>query len=172
MSDVEIDQFVLLLTDFSAATKKDDKIIKAEMICVLSEYSDIVYVQSKLPFPFSNRDVCQRRFILSNKKHPELIESFGLPQKKSTAYFIFNEAIALEECPTPKGFERAKMYTLTVVEEHPTKPGAIKVTNVGQNDPGGSIPDSIINKMATKMSKKRLAQTLKKYFELKEKSTK
>lgn len=123
---------VAVLTDISARPLLSDSIADAAVVQRDSETRYQVYSVMKAPWPFSNRDMLNQCEIAQDSA--------------SLAVTISSVALA-EGVPPKKGHTRIvdsrQEWRLT-----PSEDGTINVQLFAFTDPGGTVPDSLINSLS------------------------
>lgn len=76
--DLDVHKFVVMMSNLDVRTKWDERSKKMNLIGRVSN-SEIVHTLMDLPFPLTNREQVTRRFIFSNKIHPEFFKKYNLP---------------------------------------------------------------------------------------------
>jgi hypothetical protein len=170
-SGLDLDKWICMMADMEIRKSWDETIKDGKIIVDLVDQGDICYMQMKMPFPLSDREVLQKRFLICNKSHPKLVEKFGFPQKDNKYYMIFMEPIKLKEYPLNDDHVRAEMIMMMIVEEMADKPGSFRMFGLGQMNMGGWIPNWTINLMSTKVASKMMDMSIDKYHELDKKGT-
>lgn len=163
--NTSIDKFVNISTNMELRPKWDDKLKEAKLITKISETSDIYHLKISMPFPIKNRDAVQKRVILCNKTHPELIKKYGLPEKEHKYYIIINEPIGLVETQPTSDYERSYLFAFYMIEEIPSNPSDFKVTMIGHSDLGGMVPTWLVNWISVKAPNKIMSNIISKMSE-------
>lgn len=110
----------------------DDNMLSGYNICQLNPHNDVGYYGCKFPWPLANRDFCNMRSWM---------------EFTNGEYIIFNHSEPHPDCPTKKGFTRAKsilsgFYVMPLPGSDGTGSLLVYLTHT---DVCGSIPHAIIN---------------------------
>jgi len=165
LKGISVEKYLAMMSNTEVRKKWDDKLISDQPLLRLPNNGAIGYRQMKMPGLMSNRDSLSKYFMICNKKHPELVEKYGLPQKSNKYYAVLIEPIKLHECPKNKDFERCDMFMFLIAEETEEQ-DVIKISGIMHMDLGGWIPDWAMNMGSANFQFKMMEEFLKHYPEL------
>lgn len=120
----------------------------------IDDNTDVIYMEIKMPFPFENRDMVQKRIAINNKKNPELIKKYGLPEKDVEYVIIQAQSVERSEKPEIKKITRANtVLSVCVMEKDTTVPNRIHIKMIVCNDIKMKVPHIMRNMMLKQMGK-------------------
>jgi len=127
--------------------KKWDPYMKHMEQTLEGDGTKTAYIQIKMPFPLTDRDLVQKSFSFINKKNPELVAKYNLPVKESTYYINIVEPLVIDKFPVRNDHVRGESKVITFIEELSEEKG-IKIRCLNRTDIKGSIPTSLLNRLA------------------------
>jgi len=145
--------------------KKWDPFLKHMEHTPNDDGTKLVYLQAKMPFPLTDRDMVQRSFTICNKTNVDLITRYNLPQHKGTYYFGMIEPAMSSRYPERRDHVRGETRQATFVEELPDGSG-IRIRSVNKSDIKGDVPKTLLNALAGKGPFKILGKQIEMYPKL------
>jgi len=145
--------------------KKWDPFLKHMEHTINPDGSKLVYLQAKMPFPLTDRDMVQKSFTICNKINSDLVSKYNLPQAKSTYYFGMIEPTVSSQYPERRDHVRGESKQATLVEELPDGSG-IRIRSVNRSDIKGDVPKTLLNALAGKGPFKILSKQVEIYSKL------
>ncbi len=120
---------VALLEDTPVYTQWNYKCIEAKLLFKKNDYERITYMATESPWPVENRDIAVKSLLVQDKSTGTItIKLTGIP----------------EYIPAKEGRVRmASLHGYWIFE--PLGCGKIRATYRLHNEPGGSVPDSLVN---------------------------
>jgi len=146
--------------------KKWDPFLRHMEQTIHPEGWKLVYLQAKMPFPLTDRDMVQRSYSICNKTNPELVTKYNLPQTDHTYYLNMVEPAISDKYPEKREFVRGETKQATLIEEIPGKEGGIRIRSVNNSNIKGSVPTGVLNALAGKGPYKILSKQLEFYPKL------
>lgn len=131
----KVSDFVFLLEDTENATQWLDGVISVSVIKHLSEVENIVYSVFNAPWPFKNRDMLTYSIYQYYDDGSLLIKMKTAPPSLTDGIEKNGNNIAIT------GVEAS--WRLTPVQD-----GMLEITYMAYADPGGSLPNWLINQFA------------------------
>ena len=122
---------------------------------IYSEKEDVLNLELKLPFPFSNRELVVSRYYLNSDNHAEEIERLGFPKTSRRRWVVMQHSVDLSEFPHHKGVERAENHAIFCYEQDTEDPKRCYSKVMSIMDLKGNIPVKMIQKGIGKNSVKQ-----------------
>lgn len=127
--DSSLSACVSLLEDTPNYTQWNHKCIEAKLLHRKNDYERITYMATRSPWPVENRDIAVKSVLTQDKKTGKVtIELKGLP----------------DYIPGKEGRVRMSSLTGYYIFE-PLGNGKVRATYRLHNEPGGSVPESLVN---------------------------
>ena len=119
----------------------------------LSETSDVYYFVAEAPFPLSNRDFVNKRFLLKNHQDVD--------------YFSYMTATEHPAKPADGKLVRGKFHQFARIIRQDKSGSGCRLTIIMQTEFGGNVPSMVVNKKASGMPKDTYKNILKHYPQFK-----
>lgn len=145
--------------------KKWDPYLKHMEHTMNEDGSKLVYLQAKMPFPLTDRDMVQKSLTICNKINTDWISKFNLPQSKNTYYFGMIQPTLSNLYPERRDHVRGETRQATLVEELPDRTG-IRIRSVNKSDIKGDIPKTLLNSLVGRGPFKILSKQIEIYSKL------
>lgn len=164
MKDINVDNLMRMLDDIELKKMWDETCKGGDAIAFFHGECKLFTLQLKMPFPLSDRDCVEKRHLICNKLHPDLVKKYGLPEKDNKYWLVVIEPIKLDQYPDVSGYVRATFTLVFLAEE--LENGKISLKGVMHNDAGGMIPTFLINFLAGKIPSRLFAQIYDSYTKM------
>mmetsp|Transcript_77337 Transcript_77337/g.107487 ORF Transcript_77337/g.107487 Transcript_77337/m.107487 type:complete len:255 (+) Transcript_77337:106-870(+) len=165
-TDIDITKYMVMMNDIEVRKTWDERAKGMKCLGKINENSELVYNIVELPFPLTNRDGTNRKFIFHNKTHADFFKKAGLPEVEHNMYLVVIYPMALKDYPETSKYVRSKFFLAIICEENPELKGSIKINATLKSDMGGNIPDFVVNLISVKMPSKMNENIMIKYQEL------
>lgn len=149
LPNVTNDKLAIMMNNVNIRAAWDDKAKNDINHGKVGSNSEIIQQFLPFPFPLTNRDYVNRRYIFSNKEHPDFFKKYDLP-REAPAYLIVYQPVDLTDLPAKKSPVRARVIMNVLSYSDPKNPKNTIVKAIIKANMNGNVPDFAVNMVAVK----------------------